>query len=726
MADALFKFVLSEEHVGTHEVTAPSDWKSMQHVLKRDMLYHGVGVSYTLAFTFVKEAFGFLLTVYNSVGVEAEIILTIYEWEPNEHAYFDSYVGKISLLDFKAKSSGEFIVNADETGFRRVLLNAEDISVDLYAAKSLTGLDINSPNALVPLILHSKATVETYEASASASQPEYDFRPVSRADDCQGSLYIGFDEERLNEFNAFQYSTGMLLGDEINETIEFKAKGHITVNYTLDILVECLVDEGDFDEATINWYLGVGLKEQYPDRGQLNAKRIYHWNNREKYGSDDNINGDLSHNIRISGKAEFDVEIGDKLYYYGDAAVLDKSSPLFGDYVFEWRINASPANHIKVTGATTTDSSQAVGILFYEAFHKLTQFISGRNDAFYSELLGRTDSYPTKYAQDGEMSRIWISNGSQIRGFPYLERPIYATFKEAFAALNAVRPSGMSIEVDAAGIEYVRIEGVEHYYSDEDVLDLGPVSDLEMQPAKEYYYNTVEVGFEKWGSNQDNSLDEVATKQSRTLPMLTPKAAYSVLCKYSGSGYLLEDVRRQQYALEPNKETDNDKTNFLVCVLRTTADVYAWETERNQQLIVCDNVLDPASIYNARIWPFRNFLRHGAMIRAGLRFREDKPIVFQEGNANYLAKTQFLGDAEAITENQEITGADLAKPLWIPEYYTFKAPLPFFKRRLLEAKPYGRITFTDEGGNVKKGYLIEVTADLYERIGEFKLLRANV
>jgi hypothetical protein len=726
MADALFKFVLSESHVGTHEVTAPSDWKSMQHVLKRDMLYHGVGVSYTLAFTFVKDAFGFLLTVYNSIGVEAEILLTIYEWEPNEHEYFASYVGKISLLEFKAKSSGEFIVNADETGFRRVLLNAEDISVDLYAAKSLTGLDINSTNALVPLILHSKATVETYEASASTNQPEYSFRPVSRADDCQGTLYIGFDDEKLNEFNAFQYASGMMLGDEVNETIEFKAKGHITVNYTLDILVECLVDDGDFDEATINWYLGVGLTDRYSDRPEPNAKRIYHWNNREKYGDDDNINGDLSHNIRITGKAEFDVEIGDKLYYYGDAAVLDKSSPLFGDYVFEWRINASPANHIKVTGATTTDSSQAVGILYYEAFQKLTQFISGRNDAFYSELLGRTDSYPTQYAQDGEMSHIWISNGSQIRGFPYLERPIYATFKEAFAALNAVRPSGMSIEVDAAGAEYVRIEGVEHYYSDEDVLDLGPVSDLEMQPAKEYYYNTVEVGFEKWGSNQDNSLDEVATKQNRTLPMLTPKATYSALCKYSGSGYLLEDVRRQQYALEPNKETDNDKTNFLVCVLRTNGDAYTWETERNQKLIVCDNVLDPSSVYNARIWPFRNFLRHGAMIRAGLRFREDLPIVFQEGNANYIAKTQFIGELEPITENQDITGADLAKPLWIPEYYTFTAPLPYFKRRLLEAKPYGRITFTDEGGNIKKGYLIEVTADLYERTGEFKLLRANI
>jgi hypothetical protein len=727
MADALFKFVLSEATLGTHEVTAPSDWQTMQHVIKRDRLYHGVGISYTLDFTFVKSALGFLLTVYNTQGVEADIALIIYERDENEHEYFASYVGKLNLLKAIARAKGEFTVNAQETGFQRDLLNAEDIAVDLYAATSLDGTPIASLNALVPLMLHSKATVKTYEAGVTSTQPEYTFRPVSRADDCQGTLYIGFDDEKNNEFNAFQYSTGMELSDGIFETIEFKEEGRITVNYSLDILVECLVDDGDFDEATVNWYLGINLTDRYPDRGEPQAKRIYHWNNREVYGGDDNINGDFSHNIKKSGSVSFDVKIGDKLYYYGDAAVLDKSSPLFGDYVFEWRINASPANHIKISGATTTTETQAVGILLYEAFFKLTQFISGRNNAFYSELLGRTDSYPTQYAQDGELSKIWLSNGSQIRGFPYTERPIYATFKEAFAAVNSARPIGMSIEVDKEGAQYVRIEGVEHYYTKEVVLDLGGVAGLEMTPAEEYYYNQVEVGYEKWGSNQDNSLDEVATKQSRTLPMKAPKATYSVLSKYSASGYLLEDTRRQQYALEPNKETDNDKTNFFVCVLRTTNGAgYAYETERNQKLIVCDNVLDPNSIYNARIWPFRNFLRHGCIIRAGLRFREDKTIAFQEGNANYTAKTQFIGEAEPITENQPITGAELAAPLWIPEYYTFTAPLPLFKRRLLEANPYGLITFTDEVGSTKYGYLIEVTADLYKRTGEFKLLRANI
>lgn len=719
-----FRFTLAHEVLGTVEITAPGGWDDAQHTILRDPTYHGVAVKYTLDFNFVREGREFLQTVYHTYGVQGVALLTVYELNPNavppEERYFASYTGRINLSAYVATET-DASSNAEETGFTRALLNLDDVEVNLMSLESYSG------NAMqrfaqegTPITLHSKAVVKRYEAKVSNNAPAYNYRPVDEYKLRFGTLYLGFDDVKTNEFNAYSYPTGLsfpyrpLFGPlpplQPNELIEFNEVGRITVELNLAFVVECFQRSGDFDEARIDFF--VGLNEQ------SNHQRVYTWDSRVAYGGGD-VNGQLYQSVSQFVDLNFNVVEKDKLYVYGLVAVDDVSQY----YEFEWQITPMPAMYIKVFGSTTTAPSAATGFMLHEVWARVVANLVGRGGSFYSELLGRTDSAPTQYAQDGELSNVMLINGSAIRGFPVAERPPFVALKDLYKSTDALRPIGMGVEVTDDGVERVRVEGFEFFYKSDVVLKLGMVEGLKLSAAQDYYRTQVEVGFDKWESGSDNSLDEVNTKQIRTTAIDTIPGKYTALSKYAASGYLIESVRRLQFEETPAKEDSNDKTNFWVCVARKPGG--GFETERTQNILSTLNILSPDTSYNLRISPMRNLLRHGQLIRAGLYRVENRPVKFSQGNANFVAETRFLGEAAPVLENGYLRGQDLAAPLWIPEYYDFTAPLPAFQRKLIEANPYGLISFVDSFGNVKKGYLKSVKVRLTDGEADFRLLRYN-
>jgi hypothetical protein len=773
MAAPLFRFYLSQANIGTVEVNAPVGWDDIELTLARDAVYHGVSASYTLDLQFEKVGYEFIRTVYNTYGIEAEILLLVYELDINEKKYVGNYAGRVNLTKYAATEI-DCTVNAEETGFVRAILNSEDIQVNLISLKSLSGVDIAKfENELQAIELHSKATQKLYEANSDVNQPQFTYSPATREEETSGTVYIGFDTEVSNQFSAYTYTTGVEFTKGTNAIIDFVEEGEVTVEYDLDFEINCYADKGDFKQSELDFFIGVGLKGQPVNGTPVPSERIFS-------DSQSGLSGFFSKSVRVSGKRVYNIKAGESLYLFGYTGVFDTDSPTIGTFQFSWQMELTGLNRIKVSGATTTEPSQANGIMIHEAFSRIVQSITGRDDAFYSELLGRTDSN-IKYPSDGELSLLWLSNGSQIRGFPLadtvfvaptwdagkqyapgelvsfpvggatyiatsanqndeptrlvgwqissvkpiavLGRPIFAALKEAYGAINALRPVGLGAELLPTGAQRIRFEGVEFFYNKTVALELGAVEGLKLSVAQEYYYNQVDAGFEKWQSGEDNSLDEYNTKQSRITPITQLKSTYSMLCKYPMSGYLIEGVRRQQYKDTPDKEDGNDKTNFLVALLRRPVGS-GFETERNQKLIICNNVNQPSSIYNARYTPFRNFIRHGVIIRSGLRFLDAKSVLFQEGNANYNAQMQFQDEPAPLAENQPMPVSGLSAPIWIPEYYEFTAPLPRHQRLAIQNNPYGLITFRDRIGNLKKGYIKEIKMSLSKKQATFKLLRA--
>lgn len=704
MAESRFRFVLSNEGVGTHEIAAPASWDDMQHTLKRDSLYHGISVAYTLDFDFIRSGYGFLQAVYNTYGVEGVALLTVYELLPNEHRWEPVYSGRINLAKYVA---GEIscTTNADETGFKRTLKNLEDVEIDLRALESLDGRSL-VPMPAHTIEMHSKAIVKSFEGKVSQTQPEYSYRPVTTAADRGGTIYVGFDDIAKDDLGLYNYATGLSLSDEELELKEFDFNGPIKVRYNIRFKLKCLLESGDFDEAAITWYIGIDNQLQ----------EVYRWVSREAYGGND-INGPLDKDVIFSGEKTYNVRAGQKLFFFGRTFVQDTTN----NYEFEWVMQAHESSTLEITATTTTAPTYATGMLLHESFSRTVESITGQPNSFYSELLGRTDSAPRTYAADGAFGLVWLTNGSQLRGFPISQRSIFANLKDQYNSLNALNPVGLCTEyVD--GKERVRLEDISFFYRSEVVLELGQVNDLKLSVAQEYFYNQVDVGYEKWGSNQDNSLDEFNTKQTRVTPITQLKGVYGALSKYPASGYLIEDVRRDRYETSSNKEGSNDKTNFLVCVSRSGS---VFRPERNENFVELNNVFSPDTIYNARISPARNMRRHWRMISSCFRFLTDRPLKFQQGEANYLLESRMVGETQRVAENATVNGSDLTRPLWINEYYDFSVRLPAFQRKLIEQNPYGLITFKDSGGRTKKGYLKELKVNIATGDADIKLLRFN-
>jgi len=709
----MFKFAVAHQVLGSAILkVAPPEWQEIILTLERDKIYHGVGNSYTNEFTFSFDGYFFLKSIYESYGVEAVAHLIVYSFTPETNSYDTIiYAGKFNFSKYlEVQDAGEYKIKiaATESGFMRNIINLDDVEVNLQSLESLQGEVIQEfDNELQEIQLHSKAIIKKYRAKPTATQPIFQFRPLSNNSEKKATLYIGFDDVIINELNAYTYATGLLINDDRIETIEFVERGPITVTYNVDVLVQCLRHVGDFDKAYLSFYIGINGQDE----------RIFAYDS----NPGGRVNGTFSRRIQCSGTRNYNVNIGDKLYFYGTVEISDVSGNVFGNYEFEWRVDADPSCSINVFAETTTNSTPARVMLAHEYLSRICQSLTGKPVPLYSELYGRTDSQPVSYAADGEGALRCITNGAQIRQFPIAERPIFGSFKKAFESLDTYDNIGIGSEFTDDGEEYLRVEKKSHFYRNEIILELGEVRNLRISPAIEYNYTQVEFGFKKWQTNEDNSLDEFNTKNTRVLPTISSKNKFARTSEFTGSGYSIEQSRRLEYKDTSTKEDSADKDNFIICLLRQGG---GYKPQRNEG-IETRNIISPGTAYNIAISPTRNLKRWGYFLRAGLKHHTDEYFKFQEGQANYTFASKFASETVETAEDESILISDLEPPIFTAEYYEFDTTLAAFQWKLLQANPYGIITFINQKGTICSGFIVSVEYKPYDQDATIKLLRSN-
>jgi hypothetical protein len=375
---------------------------------------------------------------------------------------------------------------------------------------------------------------------------------------------------------------------------------------------------------------------------------------------------------------------------------------------------------IKALTQSPITASTAKSLMIFEAGARICQAITDKPDAFRSTFLGRIDSEPFAYTEDGEGSMLALTNGFQIRQFPLDQKPIYASFKDWFAALDTLYNLGVGIEDDR-----VVVEQKKYFYNDSVIFTLDNVAELSKSVALDYYYNEFENGYGKWENEEVNGLDEFNGKRLWALPLFINKSRLSKLSPYIGSGYAIEFTRRKTYEATSTEDWKYDNDNFLVSVVRS-GDGFAAKKIEGYDPSKFANILDPATAYNLDISPKRSFKHWGYILNAGLRHQQSKKIKFSFGEANYLAESKQIEEPATVVENEDTVVNTLEAPLWIPEYYEFEAPINKGNIDALKSNPYGVIEFSATDKDHRKGYVINVKVDIENKKGMFKLLRANV
>ncbi|WP_338813755.1 hypothetical protein V9L05_20615 [Bernardetia sp. Wsw4-3y2] len=221
---------------------------------------------------------------------------------------------------------------------------------------------------------------------------------------------------------------------------------------------------------------------------------------------------------------------------------------------------------LKLKRLSTEDATPAKNWLIHESLARVLESITEQDNVLISNYYGRLDSSPRAYSGNGCGSLKSLTNGFQIRQFEEGKKP-HITLSDLFTSLDAIDCLGLGIEQNG-DIEQIRIEERKYFYSDEVVMRFPFVNieDFNEDCADNYYYNKVNVGYEKFENDSFNSLDEICSKQTRNSFISRISNEYNSLSKLIASGYALEICRREQFKKSASKGNKYDNDNFVICV----------------------------------------------------------------------------------------------------------------------------------------------------------------
>lgn len=727
-----FRYTLRSDLLGARVLrTDPIGWDEVGISLHRDTIRHGLTTEYSVELGFVKDGRAYLQRIYEAAGIEADVRLVIEQLDPNEFAWLPYYQGRVNLTT-RELTDLEFRANVENENFTQRFLNRATVVVDLLSSDSVSGSA--SPTApLTTVELHSRQVVKRYEATQTAVVDLQQGNMGGDEDDPSREqvLYFGFDTPKANEFGLGAVNGGFVSGNAAEAVPIYTAKenGTFVIDTALYLKIHAGVDAGpDFEKVDAVCHFRINGDPSTATRLQPDI-------------SVGGLSGTYDGTIRVAPRTfTVTLNIGDQVFLYATYYVHEVGGIGTGiRYRATITATMQQGSYLRIRAQTTTPATNCTGLLVYEALDRMCQAMTDEPNSFRSSYFGRTDvRYPQPF--DGPGALTMVTSGFQLRGFPLPSAPapvapakdtrksLYATWQDLFGSLSAAHWLGYGLETNERGRPVVRVEPAPYFYPDRVVLDLtigtadrpSPTFSVTSKELAGRYYQVLEFGYEAWQAEQLNGLDEANTKRKWTTPLTQVDSTYSQVGKYATSAQLLELTRRQRYVDSDSTDSRSDNENFLVCLLRRPDG--SFETERNQRFITLDGMLDPASIYNARVTPARNLRRHGAAIRAGLEADPSAYVRFSFGEGNNELVSRLVGETTDVAEKANIRVSELAPPLWRNYSDNFTAPLSRQQLQTLLADPLGRIRYYNTRRQLCEGWILDFKHEGKGQTGAFTLL----
>jgi hypothetical protein len=350
-----------------------------------------------------------------------------------------------------------------------------------------------------------------------------------------------------------------------------------------------------------------------------------------------------------------------------------------------------------------------------ETLSRITEAITDNCLKVKSDYFGRTDSQPYASAEDGCGSLRVTTSGLKIRRAP--TPAFFASLKDMFDGLRGIDNIGMGIEANPfiPNYNWLRIEPVEYFYQDNEILALPFVPEAEISIQEQLHYSNIDSGYQKWEVERINGLDEPNSNRKYRTGLSSVNNTIDITSKLIAGSYAIETTRQQSFADTGAADTTYDNETFIICVERQA---YSFIVEQGN-IDNPANVFSPQTLYNWRIRPFSNLMRWFKSIANSYPNISDSShkLFFASGTGNFLAEGEIGGAYPACklengvkAENRDLGVMDFADateatPLWKPEHGTLKYPLSVADYKKLKANPYGYISFQCGTGEWKKGYI---------------------
>jgi len=296
------------------------------------------------------------------------------------------------------------------------------------------------------------------------------------------------------------------------------------------------------------------------------------------------------------------------------------------------------------------------------------------------------------------VSSTWLSNkldiavtcGDALRG---LTATFFkTTLSDFFKSVNRWSAS-LGIQNDILTIE--RFADV---FLSTTSVTLGEVSDLEITMAEDIIFNTIKAGGQKVDYTDVNGKYESNQGQQWSTPYKKIVRELDLVCPYRHDPLGIE-LTRINYDKKLTTDASSDNDTFMLNIETVASETIEVDT-------VTYNVFDlyrPAytsvtgvphweTAFNLELSPKKSILENGQFIRSVHDYMDELKIKFESADKNKTQSTTLAG--VTVTENEDIGIGSLGTRLFRPYYFTFKTQVPIDFMELLQAAPYGKVTFT--------------------------------
>ena len=725
------RYTLSNKNQGSLIIEEPIGWTSDEKELARHEQYHGIVSRFSNSLKFIGDGKDFIQLVDDIDGINADIELKREEKHPQTDVWTLTYSGYLDLST-KETEGNQISIKFNSGGLEQLLKARESDQIEIDRTTTIDGKTIPEIQPITValdgrrIFLKSKLETKSNDSSISLYNESNAGNTRNQTTGIPFSI-INKSHEQVqdvlsgNTADENTGTTGMMFfaNADRKRTLIIKVK----LNFKFNINQE-RIDWAFFKVSITKFKNGVSYNT--PTRIELfNLPNINALNSSNRRTFSVNYNGIIN------------VESGESLAIEAYQKADFRASP-----------NAKLAIDLTdITGDLSIEEdsffekSQTKAILAYETVDRLVTIGTNKENAFYSDFLGRTD---LGYTLDGPGSLIAATHGFWIRQFdklpiptevPKVEnlfKPLTTSFKDAVNSLDAVWNVGIGIET-VGNKERVRLEELSYFYNNNVTIRLGQVKKVKRSCATEYYYSSLEFGSEKGGTYEEAmGLDEFNTKSTFTTIINRSKGVYSKTSKYRTDSYAKEFARRKPKLLNDTEDTPYDNDVFLMDLKRgylpSVFEQKKWQDDFEQEPT---GVFSPDTATNLRFSPFNCLLRHSWWFGGGFKKYPSDYVRYGSSTANSQLKTKLNGKNQ-YSENGNIINSELTTARFFPEWIEFEHVCDFDIMQIVEGKTiiqgkqimnfYGLVEFVNENNEKEKGFLFNLKPN---GKGQWKLLKSN-
>lgn len=685
-----YQYILTYNSISTTLGFNPAGWNRLGLTWLRHEFYHSVLRSFTLSLRFVNISktgvgtggYDIIQDAYDAEGIFAEVGVQIKKRNPTTNDYDLLYSG---VLDF---TPGKWTIDRDlfweisinDSSKLQKFISRDENEIDLLASKTLDDISITPATKtvinLTPVDIIVKGEVDCViqgtHSGVGWSQAYYPNLGVFVRNEIGSNFLIDNSGVIYENDKAYTVTALITYLDSIDVSLVLTslttpAYGTLNILYTLR-----------------RYNSGAVLQE---------SKTIYtHNTTYEVLSSPETIDfTDI-----ISDAVDWTFNPGD---YLEVKCLVSWSTD---DNVNLEYTQSSDVN-IKITERNPgVSETAAYGLLPMAAFNKAIEIITGTANNLESTLLDT----------GGLIELYSILSARLIRKYP--DAKLNVKFRELFKSFDAVGNIGLGFDNVN---DHFYIESKASFYDSATMLfDLGEVSKFKIQPITEGYYAKILGGYDTSGSYEKvQGANEFNVKREYST-MAKVKEEKNIQSPYRFDSVGIEDLRTKLFFDKASEDTDSDNDVFIVSV---------YDDSGNYKPIL-PTIGSPAylgmdifySYYNTDLTPRQNAIRWGNIIKA-CHYKNTGAIKAQR------TEKQFELEINDVNENSDITLAELATALFIPEKLLFEGYLTPSQIAILLANPHGYIRCKYRS-IIYEGFIDKIELTDYNKKANFELIRKAI